>query len=696
MNRLQYETSPYLLQHANNPVDWYAWGDAAFEKAHAEDKPILLSIGYSACHWCHVMEHESFEDEETAALMNELFVSIKVDREERPDIDDIYMQATLIFTGGHGGWPMTVFLTPDGRPFHAGTYFPPEPRYGMPSFQQILYAANDAYLNRRAQLEESATQVASALQQNMGIPTGINQSGIGLNVELLNTATQKLVQQADKTYGGLHTGQPKFPSPMNLDYLLRQYTQNPNKAILDTVTFTLRKMAHGGIYDQIGGGFHRYSVDQRWLVPHFEKMLYDNAQLARVYLHAYQITNDQFFASIVHDILTYIEREMLDPCGGFYSTQDADSEGEEGKFYVWSFEEIHAVLNEHFSENEAAAYLDLFDITQEGNFEGHNIPNLSEEIDEVAASHALSSADLEKVVAIARPILYQHRDQRIKPSRDEKMITAWNGMMLAAFAEAARVLYNADYQKIAEANANFLLTELSVDDGRLYRTHKRHENGGESKLNAYLEDYANVIDGLLELYQTSFDERWFNEAQRLTDYVLEHFADAEGAGFYDTSDQHEALIARPRSLQDNATPTGNNLIAFNLLKLAAYTGEAKYEKAAVGVLDQLTAAMREYSSAFGVALSATFLLVNRPIEVAIIGELVQDETLDFLAIIQQPFRPRVITALSPSDQNDEASPMLLAHRTIRNNLPTVYVCQNFTCAAPVNTAGEVQGLLENA
>ena len=696
MNRLQYETSPYLLQHANNPVDWYTWGEEAFEKAQSEDKPILLSIGYSACHWCHVMEHESFEDTETAALMNELFVNIKVDREERPDIDDIYMQATLIFTKGHGGWPMTVFLTPDGRPFHAGTYFPPEPRYGMPSFQQILYAANDAYRNRRDQLEESATQVTDALQHNMGVPRGVNQSVSNLNADLLDAASKKLIQQADKTYGGLHTGQPKFPSPMNLDFLLRYYTQTQNQAILDAVTFTLRKMAHGGIYDQIGGGFHRYSVDNRWLVPHFEKMLYDNAQLARVYLHAYQVTNDHFFASIVRDILTYIEREMLDASGGFYSTQDADSEGEEGKFYVWTLDEIKSLLNERFTENEVGAYLDLYDISQGGNFEGHNIPNLPVDLATVASSHAISETDLQKVVTLARPILYKHRNQRIKPGRDEKMIVAWNGMMLAAFAEAARVLHDSNYQKIAEANANFLLTELSTNDGRLYRTHKRNEDDGESKLNGYLEDYANIIDGLLELYQTSFDEKWFTKAQRLADYVLDHFADESGAGFYDTSDEHETLIARPRSLQDNATPTGNNLMALNLLKLGAYTGDSKYEKAALGVLEQLTAAMREYPSAFGVALSATFLFVNRPIEIAIIGDLLKDETLDFLAEIQQPFRPRVITAVAPTDVESEATPMLLAHRTLRNDLPTVYVCQNFTCAAPVNTVEEVHTLLENA
>lgn len=698
MNRLQHETSPYLLQHKHNPVDWYPWGGEAFERARVEDKPILLSIGYSACHWCHVMEHESFEDPETAALMNEHFVSIKVDREERPDVDDVYMQATLIFTSGHGGWPMTVFLTPDGRPFHAGTYFPPTPRHGMPSFRQILMAASDAYRNRRNELEESASKVAGYLQQNMGAPGG-ERSG-ELDASLLENAAKKLIAQTDDQYGGLHRGQPKFPSPMNLEFLLRQYAQTDEKALLEVVTFTLRKMALGGIYDQIGGGFHRYSVDQRWLVPHFEKMLYDNAQLARVYLHAYQITGDEFFADITRDILTYVQREMLDATGGFYSAQDADSEGEEGKFYVWSRDEMEDVLTGHFTTDEIDAYLDLYDVTTMGNFEGHNIPNLPEELADIAKLHEIDVVRLQEVAKAARPILFEHREKRIKPGRDEKILAAWNGMMLAAFAEAARVLDEPEYRDIAEKNAQFILALLRTttpegDKPRLYRTHKVDEGGtgGLSKILGYLEDYANVIDGLLELYQTTFETRWFSEAQGLADNVLEHFGAGENAGFFDTSDEHETLITRPRSLQDNATPSGNNLMAFMLLKLAAYTGEARYEDAAVGVFNQMTAAMREYPSAFGVALLGVHLLVNRAIEVAVVGDPGDAATQELLDVVQKPFRPRVITALANEDMGEQAIPMLLAYRTRRNERATVYVCQNFACAAPVNEGSEVERLL---
>lgn len=687
MNRLQHETSPYLRQHQDNPVDWYPWGEEALAKANAEDKPILLSIGYAACHWCHVMAHESFEDPETAAMMNDLFINIKVDREERPDIDDLYMQATLIFTQGHGGWPMTVFLTPDGKPFHAGTYFPPTPRYGMPSFRQIMGAAHQAYVNRREELEASARQITQLLNQAFEV----NPAGEELDANLLKTAAFKLIADADPLYGGLHRGQPKFPSPMNLDYLLRYHTTAPDERFIKAVSFTLEKMAQGGIYDQIGGGFHRYSVDNRWLVPHFEKMLYDNAQLARVYLHAYQLTGNSFFADVTRDILAYVEREMLDVCGGFYSTQDADSEGEEGKFYVWSVAEMREVLNGHLSEAEINAYLDLYDITPDGNFEGHNIPNRPEALDTIAARHQLAPEQLNHIAKTARPLLFTQREQRIKPGLDDKMLAAWNGMMLAAYAEAARVLDDTHYQAIAERNAAFILGELSTTDGRLYRTHKRtgHEHG-ESKLTGYLEDYANVIDGLLELYQTTFEARWFTEAQRLADYTLAHFR-AE-VGFYDTSDEHEALIARPRSLQDNATPAGNTLLALGLLKLAAYTGNAVYEEAALSVYGQISHAMREYPSAFGVALAGVQLLTQRPIEVAIIGK--RKDAQAVLDVVQKPFRPRVITALAESDQGAETSPPLLAYRTQREGQPTVYVCQNFVCATPVTAPAEVQGLLD--
>jgi hypothetical protein len=686
MNRLQYETSPYLLQHAENPVDWYPWGEEALQKARSEDKPILLSVGYSACHWCHVMAHESFEDPASAAMMNDYFVNIKVDREERPDLDDIYMKAAQVFQQGRGGWPMTVFLTPQGKPFHAGTYYPLIPRYGMPSLQQVMQAVKDAYDQRRDEVEQTAAQVAEMLQSE-GLCLNLTPS---LFTEaLLEQSALKLISRADMRYGGLHSDAPKFPSPMNLEYLLRYAAHSKDKRVLNVVCFTLEQMAKGGIYDQVGFGFARYSVDEQWLVPHFEKMLYDNAQLARVYLHAYQLTRDEFFARICNEVLTYTEREMLNPNGGFYSTLDADSEGEEGKFYVWSVAEFEEALADTFDEDTIKALRSYWDVTPGGNFEGHNILHVDREVGEVAFDFGLDEDELEASIEIGRGRLFAVRQGRIKPGLDDKMLAAWNGMMLAAYAEAARVFpeQRQHYLQIAQRNADFLLTTLSTPDGRLYRTHKT----GHSKLNGYLEDYTCVIDGLLELYQSDFDPRWFKEAQRLADHVLAHFMGDDGGGFYDTSDDHEALVARPRSLQDNATPSGNNLMAFNLMRLFAYTGNAAYEDAALTVFGQVLAAVQQYPSAFGVALSAMDLYVRRPVEVAIIGPA--DQARPLLDLLQGDFRPRLITALSPADTNDTAIPPLLAGRTQREGQPTVYVCQNFACAAPVTSLTDLEKLL---
>jgi len=681
MNRLQHETSPYLLQHAQNPVDWYPWGAEALAKAQAEDKPILLSVGYSACHWCHVMAHESFEDPATAAMMNRLFVNIKVDREERPDLDDIYMQATQIIQQGHGGWPMTVFLTPDARPFHAGTYYPPTPRHGMPSFQQVMQAVYDTYQNRRADLERSADQIAHMLQSRPLAADG------EISPALLAAAAQAMIANADTLHGGLHRGAPKFPSPMNLDFLLRSYTQTRDERVLQTILLTLEKMARGGIYDQLGGGFHRYSVDEEWLVPHFEKMLYDNAQLARVYLHAYQITGDAFLGAVCQQILAYVEREMLDPNGGFYSTQDADSEGEEGKFFVWTPDEIRAVLGDTFDTNTTNALLHYWDITPGGNFEGKNILHCDAWAEDLAHQYQLSGAVLLAAIEKARALLFAAREGRIKPARDEKMLAAWNGMMLAAFAEAARGFpaQRHHYTQIAQQGGEFVRAALLTPDGRLYRSPAAGVG--------YLEDYAHIIDALLELYQTTFDPAWFQEAQRLADEVLLHFRSEDGGAFYDTSDTHESLIARPRSLQDNATPSGNSQMAYNLLRLSAYTGRAAYEDAALLVLRQLVVAARQYPAAFGMALSAMQLVAHPPQEVAIIGDPTAPQTQAVLDAVQGVFRPSVVVALAAADQGADASPPLLAHRGTHGTAPTVYVCRNFSCAAPVNTAAATAALL---
>jgi uncharacterized protein YyaL (SSP411 family) len=681
-NRLRDSASPYLRQHADNPVDWYEWGPEALARAKADQKPILLSIGYAACHWCHVMAHESFEDAATAAVMNELFVNIKVDREERPDVDDIYMQAVQALSG-HGGWPMTVFLLPDGRPFYGGTYYPREPRGGMPAFRQILVGVADAYKLRRDQVEKAASEITQALDRDV---LGIGGDAGALNADLLDTAAGGMLRGFDSRFGGFG-GAPKFPQPMNLEFLLRSYARAENQEALQAVKFTLKQMARGGIYDQIGGGFHRYSVDAYWLVPHFEKMLYDNAQLSRVYLHAWQITRDPFFKRIAEEIYDYILREMTGPEGGFYSTTDADSEGEEGKFFVWYNEELYDLLD----EEDADIAIEYWGMTPGGNFEGHNILHVPNE-DSLAADRLDISEDhLHARLAAIKDKLYAVRTQRVHPGLDDKMLTAWNGMMLASLAEAARVLERDDYRTAALRCGEFLLREMLTPEGRLLRTYKN----GEVKINGYLEDYANLIDGLLELYQATFEPRWFTTARKLADHVLAHFA-AEDGGFFDTSDDHEALIVRPRNVQDNATPSGSGMMARQLLRLAAYTGDARYDQSAESSLRLLSEAMRQYPQAFGESLSALDMLVSGHQEVALIGAADDERTRELLHIVNDIYRPNVITALSETDVAGEGDIPLLSQRVMREGLPTVYVCRNFVCAMPVTEPNAMRKLLDEA
>jgi uncharacterized protein len=686
MNRLKDETSPYLLQHADNPVDWYPWGEEAFQIAREQNKPVMLSVGYSSCHWCHVMAHESFEDEATAKIMNELYVNIKVDREERPDVDDIYMQAVQAMTQ-HGGWPMTVFMFPDGRPFYGGTYYPNTPRHGMPSFIQILQAVHDAYLNKRDELDKQADSLHQALKRDV---LGIGRDDdSGLTTELLDESAKKIMANFDKMNGGFGS-QPKFPQVMNLEYLLRYYDRTKDEDALHVVTFTLKQMARGGIYDQIGGGFARYSVDAKWLVPHFEKMLYDNSQLSRVYLHAYQITGDEFFKHIAEEIYDYILREMTAPDGGFYSTTDADSEGEEGKFFVWSIAEMEEALapiqdDVPNADLIATAY---FGMTLGGNFEGTNILYLPNEIEDVANDLNMTVEALQEAVIAIKDRLYAVRTSRVHPGLDDKILTSWNGMMLASLAEAARILKRDDYLVGAERAGEFLLEAMVDERGRLYRTHK----DGRSKLNGYLEDYANAIDAMLELYQSTYVEKWFAEARRLADIALEHFQTDDG-GFYDTSDDHEELITRPRNLQDNATPSGNAMMAKQLLRLAAYTGDAKYDEAGRSILRLLTDALAQYPSAFGESLNATDMLVNGLAEVAIVGNPTAESTKNILDTLRQPYRPNVITALSRQDLDEHEMIPLLSYRKMRGDQPTVYVCRNFACQMPVTSAGETGKLL---
>jgi uncharacterized protein len=675
-NRLIHETSPYLLQHAHNPVDWYPWGPEALAKAKAEDKPILLSIGYSACHWCHVMEHESFENEAIAKVMNDHFVNIKVDREERPDLDTIYMNAVQMM-GQRGGWPLTAFLTPEGVPFYGGTYFPPVDRYGMPGFPRLLLALVDAYQNRRAEIEQSAHSLLTELQR-LG---EVSASADELNQTLLDQAAKQLMRAFDPVHGGFGRA-PKFPPSMSMSFLLRQYQRTQDAALLSAVELTLDKMAHGGMYDQLGGGFHRYSVDEKWLVPHFEKMLYDNALLARLYLDTYLVTGNEFYKQVVIETLDYVRREMTDANGGFYSTQDADSEGEEGKFFVWTPEEVKTLLG----EEDARLFNRYFDVTEGGNFEGHNILHVDEEVETVAKLMQVTPERLQGALTRGKQILFQAREQRIKPGRDEKMLTAWNGLMLRSFAEAAQVLNRSDYLEVATRNAEFVLSTLKRD-GRLLRTHK----DGASKLNAYQEDYAYLIDGLLALYEASFDVRWFAEARALAETMIEQFWDADQGGFFFTSADHESLISRTKDFYDNATPSGNAVAAHVLLRLALFTGEARYREITEQVLRLTQHDLQRMPNGFGHMLCALDLYLAEPYEIALIGSWEEAETAEMLAAIFQRYLPNKVVALAMPQEVEAVAAVipLLAGRKQVEGRTTAYVCRNFTCAAPVTEAAKL-------
>jgi uncharacterized protein len=675
-NRLIDETSPYLLQHAYNPVEWYPWNEEALAKAGMEDKPIFLSIGYAACHWCHVMAHESFEDETTAQLMNELFINIKVDREERPDLDSIYMNAVVGLTGS-GGWPMSVFLTPDGKPFYGGTYFPPTPRHGMPSFREVLHAVASAWRTRRDEILKGSDNIAAYLRQ-AGDFAGPRESH-SLSTETLIKATQNIDRAYDRTNGGWG-GAPKFPQPMTVEFLLRRYAQTQDANLRAMIDHTLIAMARGGMYDQLGGGFHRYSTDARWLVPHFEKMLYDNSQLARVYLHAWQAFHEPYYRRITIEILDYVLREMTHPGGGFYSTQDADSEGVEGKFFLWTTDEVRSILGD-----EALLFNEIYGVTPVGNFNeqhlppGQNILNFVAEPATVAQKNGLPVDQIESILAEARRKLCAVREQRVKPSRDEKVLAAWNGLMLAAFAEAARDRSLGEraaiYRSAAEHNAEFLLHEMRAPDGRLLRTWKE----GRAKLNGYLEDYACVIEGLLELYQTTFDERWFVAARELADTMLHHYTDPAG-GFFDTSDDHEVLITRPKDLQDNAVPSGNAMAATTLLKLAAFMGEDRYYHHAETPCGSLQPALIQAPLGFAQWLIALDFSLSNPKEIAVVGNLRSSDTQALLTVVRAGYRPHQIVALGTPDRISTIP--LLLNRPPIDDQATAYVCVRFACQRP--------------
>ena len=668
-NQLINETSPYLLQHAHNPVDWYPWGEEALRRAREEDKPILLSIGYSACHWCHVMERESFEDPEIAAMMNEHFISIKVDREERPDLDSLYMNAVQALTGS-GGWPMTVFLTPDGRPFYGGTYFPPVDRGGMPGFPKVLLGVADTYRGRRGDVVQATQQLVSRLQHLAQVPRSLDP----LTPDVLHQAYQQLAQSFDFEHGGFGAA-PKFPQPMVYEFVLRYYHLTKSPRGLEMVEMTLQKMAYGGIYDQIGGGFHRYSTDPYWLVPHFEKMLYDNALLSRLYLHVYQATGNPLYRRIVEETLDYVLREMTDASGGFYSTQDADSEGVEGKFFVWTPPEIESVLGTGL----ASLVSGYFGVTESGNFEEKNILNVPIGPESFATEAGVGPEELEAAIVRARPLLLEQRERRVHPARDEKVLSAWNGLMMRSFAEAASILRREDYLKAAEANASFLLRELR-QDGRLLRTYK----DGRASLKGYLEDYAFVADGLLALYEAGFDRRWLDRARSLADDMVELFRDGDQDGFYDTGEDHEALIVRPRDLFDNATPCGSSVAVDVLLHLSVLTGDGEYARRGAGVLRSMQQHMARAPMGMGHWLCALDFYLSTPKEVAIVGDRSAPSTQALLEVLYGRYLPNKVVAGSDSGlEQDHPEIPLLQGRGAIDGQPTAYVCQNYVCQLPV-------------
>ena len=673
-NQLAHETSPYLLQHAHNPVDWYPWGEEALDIARADDRPIFLSIGYSACHWCHVMERESFEIEETAALMNANFVNIKVDREERPDLDAIYMEAVQAMTGS-GGWPMSVFLTPSGQPFYGGTYFPPQPRYGMPSFAQVLLAVSEAYKNKRGDIDDQAQRLTDAI----GRTGSLSASGGALGVEILDGATAKLKQYFDEQYGGFGD-QPKFPQPMTLEFAMSQYRRGGDADVLRIAEHTLQQMAAGGIYDHLGGGFHRYSVDRIWLVPHFEKMLYDNGQLLRAYLHAWQINGRPEHRQVVDETVDYVLREMTSPEGGFYSAQDADSEGEEGKFFVWTAEEIEAVLGEEEAELLGRTY----GVMPGGNFEGNTILNLKRTVAEVAQEAGAAVETMAARLAAARQKLFAVREERVKPERDDKVLTEWNGLMIHALAEVGVVLGREDALEAAIRAADFVLAEMSQEKGFLFRSYK----DGRARFNAYLEDYAAFARGLVALYESTFELRWLAEAVRLTKIMQSQFSDEVRGGFYQTGMAHEQLVVRRKDFIDNAIPSGNSMAAELLMRLAKLTGNEEYRKEAARIFEIMAAAMAQQPTGFGRMLTALDDFLAPSQEVAVVGLLEDARTQALLEEVRRHYLPHTVLALKEPDSENPLP--LLEGRGLVDGEPAAYVCENYACRLPVTGVEELR------
>ena len=671
-NRLADATSPYLLQHKDNPVNWYQWSDEALQLAKKEDKPIFLSIGYSACHWCHVMEHESFENERIAAILNEHFVSIKVDREERPDLDHIYMQAVQMLTGS-GGWPMSVFLRPDGKPFFGGTYWPPETKFGRPGFGQVLTTVADAWKNKREQLEQQSEQITQHLQEACRGPEATAGS---LSKELLTTADRWLSRNFDATHGGFGSA-PKFPHAMDLSLLLELNVQSPTDARKQIVTLTLDKMAAGGIYDHLGGGFARYSVDARWLVPHFEKMLYDNSLLASLYADAYRLWGTPTYAQVTRETLDYILDQMTDMTGAFYGTEDADSEGEEGKFYVWTLGEVEQVLG----SERAKEFCSVYDVTAKGNFEGHSILNLPKPIAAYARLNALDESELQKRLADDRARLFAQRAKRVRPSLDDKVLVSWNALMITAMVKGYRALGDERYLQAALKCSRFMRTQMCREDGRLWHSWRQ----GKANLDAYLDDYSYLIDALTELIQVHADAELLNWSIELAEIMRKNFEDPAG-GFNYTATDHEQLIARSKDMADSSVPSGNSMAASGLLTLGRLTDRSELIDAAKKTLQACSGVITSSPQAAGQSLRALHRDFLPSRQWALIGG---DDPVTFnqaKAHLLRIIQPNAITIICIDDSQraslEPVCPLVEGRKAVGGQI-TLYACTDSVCSAPI-------------
>jgi uncharacterized protein YyaL (SSP411 family) len=682
-NRLINESSPYLLQHAHNPVDWYPWGDEAFEQAKKEDKPIFLSIGYSTCHWCHVMERESFENEQIAEIMNEHFISIKVDREQRPDVDQVYMNSVQLMTGS-GGWPLSVFLTPDGKPFYGGTYFPPKDSYGRPGFDRLLLAIADAWKNKRQELVNSAGNLSELLKSPAGPVEKMK-----LSPQILTDAFQYFQGSFDAANGGFGSA-PKFPQPTNLSMLLGYWYRTGDEESLQMVEKTLDAMAKGGIYDHVGGGFHRYATDASWLIPHFEKMLYDQALLSKAYLQTYRITGNKKYAEISKEIFNYVLRDMTDPKGGFYSAEDADSEGKEGTFYIWEPKQIASVLD----KEQASLFNAFYGVTEKGNFEeGKTILNIKTSIEKLGKKFNKNHKEIENIITKARVKFFQSHQKRIRPHRDDKVITGWNGLMISSLAYGGAALQEEKYIEAAKHSAEFILSTL-YKEGRLMRYYRN----GRVIEKAFLDDYAFMMLGLLDLYEASFDTKWLIEAKKLSEEMIELFADNENGGFFLTGKDGEKLITRTKPSSDGAVPSGNSIAALALLKLGRLTMNQHFSEQGGKVLEFFSSQLKKAPAYSAAMLTALDFRLGPTQEIVISGNVEATDTKQMLKLIHSKFLPNAVVLLHEQDKKGTAIERIIPfvkNQTTLDGKATAYVCENYVCNRPVNKIKDLKEIISS-